>query len=245
MVGLDRQVIGRIQHLSVLDHIEADVRSDFILAPHYNVVFRHAREDLWSQLRQKLQSGSYTPELPITMSVPKERWFSRPGSILKPYDRFVYQALADQVSDKLERTLDRSRTFSHVISPQVDNVFKPNHKSWEDYQGKVREICSASTFVLRADVSNYFERLPQHHLINLMTAANCSPEVVNLLEELLLAFTERNSNGIIQGVFPSDMLGNFYLSALDAYCEIAGLESARYVDDIYIGSLVLLQQGKD
>ncbi len=39
------------------------------------------------------------------MSVLKKRWFSRPGSILKPYDRFLYQALADHVTDQLEESL--------------------------------------------------------------------------------------------------------------------------------------------
>ena len=42
-----------------------------------------------------------------------------------------------------------------------------------------------------------------------MTAAGCAPEVVNLLEEMMLAFRD-DSFGIIQGVYPSDALGNFF-----------------------------------
>lgn len=169
------------------------------------------------------------------MTVPKPRWFSRPGSILKPYDRFLYQALTDEISDDLERTLDRSRTFSHIPTNQAESVFLPNHQSWETFQRKVSIICEANEFVLRADISNYFERIPQHHLINLMRSAGCSSSVMNLLEEMLLAFQERNSFGIIQGVFPSDLLGNFFLSDFDAYCELIDVASARYVDDIYMG----------
>ena len=104
--------------------------------------------------------------------------------------------------------------------------------------GSTREfagICDESQFILKADISNYFERLPQHHLVNLMAAAGCAPEVVSLLEEMMLAFRERNSFGIIQGVFPSDALGNFFLSDFDAYCELSDISSARYVDDIYMG----------
>nr|WP_247645003.1 RNA-directed DNA polymerase [Brucella pituitosa] len=77
--------------------------------------------------------------------------------------------------------------------------------------------------------------MPQHHLVNLMSAAGCAPEVVRLLEEMMLAFRERNSFGIVQGVYPSDALGNFFLSDFDAYCELADIPSARYVDDIFIG----------
>ncbi|MCE3544251.1 hypothetical protein LXJ56_29170, partial [Escherichia coli] len=81
-------------------------------------------------------------------------------------------------------------------------MFEPNHESWERFQASVAEICDGSEFILKADISNYFERLPQHHLVNLMAAAGCAPEVVNLLEEMLLSFRERNSSGIVQGVYP-------------------------------------------
>ncbi len=235
MPGLDRKILRQIDHDGVLTHVKADIRSDFILAPHYNGIISRAGDELWDQLSQQLRAGSYEPELPVTMSVPKERWFSRPGSILKPYDRFLYQALTDHVMEQLEEGLDRERTFSHVPSDEDDQVFELNHESWERFQDRVSEICDASNFLLKADISHYFERLPQHHLINLMIATDCSPAVVRLLEEMLLAFRERNSFGIIQGVFPSDMLGNFFLSDFDAYCEIQNIPSARYVDDIYMG----------
>lgn len=235
MPGLDRRIITQIDPESVIAHVKADVRSDFILAPHYNAIFNQADDELWEQLKQQLRAGTYQPELPITMSVPKERFFTRPGSILRPLDRFMYQALVDNAMEHLEEGQDRSRSFSHVPSDEEGYMFKPNHESWESFQVKIAEICDASEYILKADISNYFERLPQHNLVNLMSAAGCAPEVVSLLEEMLLAFRERNSFGIIQGVYPSDALGNFYLSALDAHCELGDVLSARYVDDIYMG----------
>ncbi|MEC3910057.1 reverse transcriptase domain-containing protein [Sphingobium sp. CR2-8] len=235
MPGLDRKIIAQIDHESVIAHVKADIRSDFILAPHYNAIFNRADDELWEQLKQQLRAGTYQPELPITMSVPKERFFTRPGSILRPLDRLMYQALIDNVMEQLEEGHDRSRSFSHVPSHEAGKMFEPNHESWESFQERIAEICGESEFILKADISNYFERLPQHNLINLMSAAGCAPEAVSLLEEMLLAFRERNSFGIVQGVYPSDALGNFYLSALDAHCELDQVLSARYVDDIYMG----------
>jgi retron-type reverse transcriptase len=235
MPGLDRKIVAQLDHEGIIAHVKADIRSDFILAPHYNVIFNRAGDDLWEQLSQQLRSGTYQPELPITMSVPKERFFTRPGSILRPADRLLYQGLVDHVMDRLENGLDRGRSFSHVPSGEEGQMFEPNHESWERFQAHVAEICHTSEFILKADISNYFERLPQHHLVNLMAAAGCAPEVVRLLEEMMLAFRERNSFGIVQGVYPSDALGNFFLSDFDAYCELADISSARYVDDIYIG----------
>jgi len=235
MPGLDRRIIAEIDHERVIAHVKADIRSDFIPAPHYNAVFNRAGDDLWDQLKQQLRAGTYQPELPLTISVPKERFFTRPGSILRPADRLMYQALVDTAMNQLEDGLDRTRSFSHVPSDEEGEMFQPNHRSWERFQGCVAEICDGSEFILKADISNYFERLPQHHLVNLMAAAGCAPEVVSLLEEMMLAFRERNSFGIIQGVYPSDALGNFFLSDFDAYCELAEVLSARYVDDIYMG----------
>lgn len=235
MPGLDRSIIAQIDHEGVIAHVKADIRSDFILAPHYNAIFNRAGDDLWGQLGQQLRAGTYQPDLPITMSVPKERFFTRPGSILRPADRFMYQALVDHVMDRLEAGLDRTRSFSHVPSDEDGQMFEPNHDSWERFQARIAQICDRSAFILKADISNYFERLPQHHLVNLMAAGGCAPEVVRLLEEMMLAFRERNSFGIVQGVYPSDALGNFFLSDFDAYCELAHIQSARYVDDIYMG----------
>ena len=245
MFGLDQEIISDIEHESVIAHVKEDIRSDFILAPHYDIVYNYAGEYLWEQLGQQLRSGKYQPGLPITISVPKERFFTRPGSILSPTDRFVYQAMVDSVKDQLEGNLDRERSFSHVPSDVEGRMFEPNHVSWERFQTRIFQICDESRYILKADISHYFERLPQHHLVNLMSAADCVPEVVNLLEKMMLAFRESNSFGIIQGVYPSDVLGNFFLSDFDAYCEIADVPSARFVDDIYIGfeSEAMARQG--
>jgi hypothetical protein len=56
-----------------------------------------------------------------------------------------------------------------------------------------------------------------------------------LLEKVLTSFKQSVSQGIIQGIFPSDVLGNFYLTDIDGLCALKELQSARYVDDIFIG----------
>jgi hypothetical protein len=71
-------------------------------------------------------------------------------------------------------------------------------------------------------------------LINLLHAAECSPKAVNLLEKLLLAWMEKDSHGILQGMFPSDFLGNFYLCGLDSELTDRNIPSARFIDDLYL-----------
>jgi hypothetical protein len=236
MPGLDKSIVASIDPQIALARIIRDVRSDFILAPHYNAIFLKAGPELWERTSELLRSGKYQPELALTISVLKPGGFTRPGSILHPVDRIVYQALADLLCDTLEAQLDRTRTFSHVVVPAAGagHMFRSEHESWNELQDRLGELAGLGGYFVKCDVANYFERIPQHHLINLMTASGCPPEIIHLLEEMFLAFQERDSFGIVQGLYPSDLFGNFYLSDFDAYCEIHDIASARFVDDMYL-----------
>jgi hypothetical protein len=235
MPGLDKTIIDAIDENVVFRRIHRDLRSDFIHAPHFNLVFAKASEDLWGYTCELLNAGKYQPELPITISVPKPRGFSRPGSILQPIDRAVYQALADVIAPTVEAQIDRSRSFSQVLaSPDdSDHMFVTEH-AWDNFQEQLKSLADQGGYFVKADVANYFERIPQHHLVNLLTASGCESGAVKLLEKQLSVFQEIDSFGIIQGVFPSDMLGNFYLSGLDAECDIRAIPSVRFVDDVYL-----------
>jgi hypothetical protein len=55
------------------------------------------------------------------------------------------------------------------------------------------------------------------------------------LERVLLNYTgQRSSRGILQGLYPSDLFGVFYMSSIDRFLDDINVISARYVDDIYI-----------
>jgi hypothetical protein len=238
MPGLDPTIIGLIDTNLSLGRIRRDLNSDFILSPHYAAVFAHANDDLWEQTKSSLRSGCFEPELPITIEVPKLTGLTRPGSILKPMDRLVYQTLIDVIAPTAERYIDRSRTFSHVlVDPDPEyQMFKNDHDCWNNLHESIKQYSEDPNWshAIRADVANFFERLYQHVLINLLRSSDCPSGAVNLLEELLLSWMERDSHGILQGMFPSDFLGNFYLVGLDSYLEVQGVPSARFVDDLYI-----------
>ncbi|UJQ95547.1 RNA-directed DNA polymerase [Mariluticola halotolerans] len=235
MPGLDKKVIGEINWAKAARNILVDNRSDFILAPHFDIIFREKSDELVQQLTAALSSGIYEPQLPIQMSVPKQGILSRPGSILLPQDRLLYQGIIEDIIGQLEGQMDRGRTFSHVPADDADHLFAPSFDTWNAFQQRVEQICGECNFILQCDVANFFETLPQHPLINALEGSGCRTESVRLLEKMLTSFKQSVSQGIIQGVFPSDVLGNFYLTDIDGLCALKGLPSARYVDDIYIG----------
>lgn len=72
MPGLDKSVIGEIDWQKTVRNITVDNRSDFILAPHFDIIFREKGDELVQQLSAALSAGTYEPQLPIQMSVPKQ-----------------------------------------------------------------------------------------------------------------------------------------------------------------------------
>lgn len=237
MPGIDPTVLGMINHEQTLAHIRYDIRSDFILSPHYSSVYANVGQDLWNDVSQELRSGQFEPSIPGVMEIPKKNGLSRPASILSPKDRFIYQALVDVIAPIAEQQVDRSRVFSNVLldSDQNSAMFQAGSICWNNLQSAIRTYCEDDSFshAVKTDIANYFERLYQHNLINLLHTCGCPSGAINLLEELLLAWMERDSHGILQGLFPSDFLGNFYLVGMDSDFAVRNVPSARYVDDIY------------
>lgn len=238
MQGLDQVLLDSVDQDLAFGRIKADVRSDFILAPHYSAVFSHSSDELWKNLKKQLRSGTYEPELPLVIEVPKKSGLTRPGAILSPYDRLSYQILIDIIAPVAEAQLDRTRVFSQVLldpDPAMQ-MFETANTGWLNMQDAIRKLCNSEklTCAIKADVSCFFERVYQHNIINLLRDSGCEASAVNLLEDLLLAWMERNSHGILQGMFPSDFLGNFALCSLDADLATRDVPSTRYVDDLYI-----------
>ena len=107
MPGLDASVLSLLNPEQALQRIEFDVKSDFIIAPHYSAVYTHLGNDLWNEVERELRSGNFEPSLPISIDVPKANGLTRPGAILNPKDRLVYQVLVDYVAPTAEESVQK------------------------------------------------------------------------------------------------------------------------------------------
>jgi hypothetical protein len=176
MPGLDPEILEQIDPDLALGRIQTNLKTDFIFSPHYAAIFEYVGDELWEQLHSNLRSGNFEPELPITVEVPKANEITRPGSILRPADRFIYQALIDVIAPIAETKIDRSRVFSHVLldSDPEYRMFETSNVCWDRLQESIRRNCNDSrwTHAIRTDVANFFERLYQHVLINLLHSSN-------------------------------------------------------------------------
>jgi hypothetical protein len=207
--------------------------------------------DLISALKRELRSGNFSPGVPLTMEVPKsfrirvavqsKRFgpnYSRPGSILLPRDRLLYQCLADQAAPIVKAKTDAKRSFSHQLAPAGSaSMFLPTRTCWNELQKSLagHAKLESAGYILKIDVANFFGSLNQHTMINLLNDSGYPKSLSSRLEAILTSYTgERSSRGILQGMYPSDLLGNYYLAPIDQFLDDYGVPSARYVDDIYV-----------
>lgn len=249
--GLDQAVLKKIDWALALKRIRQDLRSDFIYAPHLSFIYQKAGDELIASVTSELSSGTYSPGIPITVEVPKpfrirvavqsKRLgpnYSRPGSILLPRDRLLYQALADQAASLVHAKTDLERSFSHRLAPpESASMFLPTRTCWNKLQKALSEYSKSKSvrYILKIDVANFFGSLNQHTLINILNDSGYEKALSSRLEAILTSYTgERSSRGILQGMYPSDVLGNYYLTPIDRFLKDYGVASARYVDDIYV-----------
>ena len=234
-----------------LKRVTHDLRSDFIYAPHLSYIYNRAGDQLIGLLKQELSSGAFSPGVPLTIEVPKSfrirvavqskrlgPSFSRPGSILLPRDRLFYQALADQAAPIIDAKTDTTRSFSHRLAPHDSpSMFLPTRTCWNELQKSLATHARSKNprYILKVDVSDFFGSLNQHTLINVLDNSGYPKALSSRLEAILTSYTgERSSRGILQGMYPSDLFGNYYLAPIDRFLHEYGVPSARYVDDIYV-----------
>lgn len=236
MVGLDTAIIDSLNPNLALGRIETDSKRDLIFAPHINIIYQFAQDELWKELKRQLGNGLFRPSLPIYMNIPKPSGLTRPGAIQLPLDRLIYQILIDYIAPKVESNLDRSVVFSNLLLKTDENfkMFEDSRDSYRKFMTVIEKNCGKFEYAIKTDVASYFESIHQHPLINSLRSIGIYPEVVNILESLLSLWRETKSYGIIQQCFPSDLLGNFHLFAIDYQLRLMGISSVRYVDDIYL-----------
>jgi hypothetical protein len=249
--GLAAVAIDKIDWPLALTRVMHDLRSDFIYAPHLSFIYNRAGDELIAVLKRELKSGTFSPGVPLTIEVPKSfrlrvavqskrlgPSFSRPGSILLPRDRLLYQALADQAAPIVDAKTDHKRSFSHrLASPDSASMFLPTRTCWNELQKSLAEHSKSKTtrYILKIDAANCFGALNQHTLINVLNDSGYPKSLSSRLEALLTSYTgERSSRGILQGMYPSDLLGNYHMVPIDRFLDEYGVPSARYVDDIYV-----------
>lgn len=247
--GIDAIALNKLDFKSAINRIQTDLKTDFIVAPHLSCVFSDCTDDLIAEVTGLLKSGNFSPSLPFVIDVPKKQRvrhiglkrkfanYSRPGGILHPHDRLVLQCLADIAQEVVEPKLDRGICFSHqpAAADSSSRMFKSSRECWSSMQKQLAQLAAENpnTVVLKVDIAACFQSVNQHTLVNNLEYLGFPKEYIKPLESMLTqASVSRSSRGVLQGIFPSDLFGNFYLYPIDRSLKDRQIPAVRYVDDI-------------
>lgn len=247
--GLDNSITSKF--ISDLDvaHVRQDQVTDFFLLPQFDAIYTHCAEKLKKAVAAKLNASSYGPKPPIEVEVPKSLRVSaksasivgpnyfRPGSVLHPEDRIVFHYIAQVCEPLVEGALDRSRVYSQKPTAVAGAGFEQASAQWALLKNEFEKSVKSGkyTIALKTDISQYFNSINQHELVNQLEHQKLASEMVRFSEKFLSSLTlDRSSRGLPQGVYGSDLLGNGYLIGIDEFISDAGFLHFRYVDDIYV-----------
>ncbi len=186
-----------------------------------------------------LKSGSLTGlgVSPIDyMLFPKNTAFNfRRCALMQPHDTIKYLALVLIVADTIEKAripITQKKVFSYRLHPNKGYLFNKNY-TIKSFQLRVSEKAQKKKIklVVSCDIANYYDRLNLHRLENILLSIGCERNKVNMLNELLLFWSNRDSYGLPVGSNASRILAEASLISVDNYLVSMGVDFIRFVDD--------------
>lgn len=200
----------------------------------------------WNEIKPTLATidlDDYVPSSPMILFAPKSRATVRPVCLLHPIDLIIYSALTLIVKNDLEaeRIPRRSgRVFSYRADPAINNQFYGTQPTFSDYKATSRHKAERANieFIAVADIADFFPRIYQHRLENVIEASAKSPRVREVARVLVRKFISnlfgKNSYGIPIGPFASRTLAEAVLIDVDAGLLSGGADFVRWVDDYVV-----------
>ena len=174
--------------------------------------------DYWSKIKDYLSAldlDTYNPNVPLRVFAPKSRANIRVAHLLHPEDLILYTALVLIVKDDLEvaRISRRARrVFSYRAFPPAQNRLYTMQRAYKNYLAELKKKSrkTSTKFVSTADIADFYPRINQHRLENVITS------------------TATNQRG--------NDVARVLVKNVDAHLQSKGVDYVRWVDDYHIFS---------
>lgn len=200
----------------------------------------------WQDLRdsiERIDLDVYEPFKPLKVFAPKNRANIRLLHLLHPQDLIIYTALVliakpDIEASRLPRKV--KRVFSYRADAGKQNELYDARGAYEAYQDElsIRAGKPKVRYAAVADIADFYSRIYQHRLENVIESVATSQRVRDVARVLVKKFIGnimgRDSYGIPVGPYASRLLAEALLIDVDSSLQSKGVDFVRWVDDYSI-----------
>jgi hypothetical protein len=197
----------------------------------------------WPAIRdilEKVDLDTYEPSKALKVFAPKNRANIRVMHLLHPQDLIIYTALVLIAKNDIETnrvSIRAKRVFSYRATTRKPQILYGSRGSYEAYRNQLETKSNKAPikFVAIADIADFYPRIYQHRLENVIESVATTQRVRDvarvLVKKLISNLMERNSYGIPVGPYASRLLGEAVLIDVDASLQSQNIDFVRWVDD--------------
>ena len=191
--------------------------------------FSQNAEEYLHALWHELENGTYRHGHYATFQIRDSKLRTINKACVR--DRIVHQA----VFSKLEPVFDRGFIFDSYSSRKGKGVLAALER-FEDFARTISRQNRRAVWILKCDIRKFFDSVDHDILKKRLAEKVSSPELLNLISEIIGSFETSHGKGIPLGNITSQIFSNIYLDPLDQFMKrnVKAKHYLRYADDIVI-----------
>lgn len=200
----------------------------------------------WPEVKANLAQldlDTYEPYKPLRVFAPKSRSNIRVVHLLHPEDLLIYTALVLIIKNDIEAariSKKARRVYSYRVDASMPNRLYDTRGAHDTYLGQLAKKAAKpnTKFVGIADIADFYPRIYQHRLENVIQAVASTQRGTDVARVLVRKHISnlmgRNSYGIPVGPYASRVLGEAVLIDVDSFLQSNSIDYVRWVDDYNI-----------
>lgn len=174
--------------------------------------------------------------------IPKKQYADyRDCALVDILDETIYLTLVLSIARVIEKKRspvkdNRVLSYRIRIDEKTGDIFNPSY-TYDNFAKRIASLKESSSFNVLAscDIAHFYDRLNLHRLNSVLSSIpEIDPDIVNLINEVLLFWSNRNSYGLPVGSNASRILAEAELIEVDNYLVKHGVCFCRFVDDYKI-----------